>query len=65
MLIHFLRHAEAEDEVDSDFNRRLTTKGLEQADRPRANDQGVDFKGFGGSGQGAGVWGGALRPARL
>jgi len=33
MVIHFLRHAEAEDEVDSDFNRRLTTKGLEQAEK--------------------------------
>ena len=39
-------------------------KGLKQTDRPCADDQGVDFEGFGGSGQGAGVWGRALRPAR-
>lgn len=33
MLLYFLRHAEAEDEVTSDFDRRLTSKGLEQADK--------------------------------
>jgi len=33
MLLYFLRHAEAEDEVTSDFDRRLTPKGLEQADK--------------------------------
>lgn len=33
MLIYFLRHAEAEDEVISDFDRKLTPKGLEQADK--------------------------------
>ena len=31
MTIGFLRHAEAEDENGSDFERRLTPKGLEQA----------------------------------
>ena len=31
MVIYFLRHAEAEDFVDSDAARRLTAKGLEQA----------------------------------
>ena len=31
MLICFLRHAEAEDEASSDFARKLTPKGLEQA----------------------------------
>ena len=31
MTIGFLRHAEAEDVAASDFGRRLTTKGLEQA----------------------------------
>lgn len=31
MLLGFLRHAEAEDQRDSDFERRLTAKGLEQA----------------------------------
>ncbi len=33
MLLYFLRHAEAENEVPSDFDRRLTPKGLEQADK--------------------------------
>ena len=33
MLLYFLRHAEAEDEVTSDFDRRLTPKGLDQADK--------------------------------
>lgn len=33
MLIYFLRHAEAEGCAESDFDRRLTTKGLEQADK--------------------------------
>lgn len=31
MLITFLRHAEAEAHASSDFNRRLTPKGIEQA----------------------------------
>ncbi|MDD5200543.1 MAG: histidine phosphatase family protein [Terrimicrobiaceae bacterium] len=33
MLLYFLRHAEAEDEVTTDFERRLTAKGLDQADK--------------------------------
>lgn len=33
MLIYFLRHAEAEDAVTSDFDRKLTAKGLGQADK--------------------------------
>jgi len=33
MILYFLRHAEAEDCVDSDFKRRLTPKGLEQTDK--------------------------------
>jgi phosphohistidine phosphatase SixA len=33
MLLYFLRHAEAEDAVTTDFDRRLTAKGLEQADK--------------------------------
>jgi phosphohistidine phosphatase len=33
MLLYFLRHAEAEDEVSTDFDRKLTPKGLEQADK--------------------------------
>jgi len=33
MLVTFLRHAEAEDEITTDFDRRLTPKGLEQADK--------------------------------
>lgn len=31
MILYFLRHAEAEDQADTDFSRRLTSKGLEQA----------------------------------
>ena len=33
MLLYFLRHAEAEDEVTTDFARELTPKGLEQAEK--------------------------------
>jgi phosphohistidine phosphatase len=33
MLLLFLRHAEAVDFADSDFDRLLTAKGLDQADR--------------------------------
>lgn len=33
MLIYFLRHAEAEPDADSDFARRLTPKGLDQAEK--------------------------------
>lgn len=33
MIVYFLRHAEAEDCADSDFERRLTTKGLDQAEK--------------------------------
>ncbi len=33
MLLYFLRHAEAEAEVTTDFDRKLTPKGLEQADK--------------------------------
>ncbi len=33
MTIGFLRHAEAEDGSGSDFERKLTSKGLEQAER--------------------------------
>lgn len=33
MLLYFLRHAEAEPEADSDYERRLTDKGLAQADK--------------------------------
>jgi phosphohistidine phosphatase len=33
MLVSFLRHAEAEDIATSDFDRALTAKGLEQADK--------------------------------
>lgn len=33
MKITFLRHAEAEDSIHSDFERRLTPKGLKQAQR--------------------------------
>ncbi len=33
MLLYFLRHADAEDEAATDFDRRLTAKGLEQADK--------------------------------
>ena len=31
MTIYFLRHAEAEDLAESDFDRKLTPKGLQQA----------------------------------
>jgi phosphohistidine phosphatase len=31
MIVYFLRHAEAEPDHGADFDRRLTTKGLEQA----------------------------------
>lgn len=31
MIVYFLRHAEAEDDAGSDFVRKLTSKGLEQA----------------------------------
>jgi phosphohistidine phosphatase len=33
MTIYFLRHADAEDFVDSDFTRKLTPKGHDQAER--------------------------------
>ncbi len=33
MTLYFLRHAEAEDAADSDFNRSLTPKGREQASK--------------------------------
>jgi phosphohistidine phosphatase len=33
MLLLFLRHAEAEDARSSDFSRRLTPKGIEQAEK--------------------------------
>ena len=33
MIIYFLRHADAEDFVDSDFTRKLTPKGHDQAER--------------------------------
>jgi len=33
MLIFFLRHAEAEGLASSDFNRRLTPKGVDQAEK--------------------------------
>ncbi len=33
MLVYFLRHAEAEDAKSSDFDRALTPKGLEQAEK--------------------------------
>lgn len=33
MVVHFLRHADAEPDVAPDFNRRLTSKGLEQAEK--------------------------------
>lgn len=33
MLVYFLRHAEAEPEAESDFVRRLTSKGTRQAER--------------------------------
>jgi phosphohistidine phosphatase len=33
MTIYFLRHAEAEDQAASDFDRKLTPKGLQQAEK--------------------------------
>lgn len=33
MIIYFLRHADAEPDAARDFDRRLTTKGLEQAEK--------------------------------
>lgn len=33
MVVYFLRHAEAEPDAGSDFERKLTPKGLEQAAR--------------------------------
>ena len=33
MIIYFLRHADAEDLAESDFARKLTPKGLKQAER--------------------------------
>ena len=33
MVIYFLRHAEAEPDAAADFDRRLTPKGLEQAEK--------------------------------
>lgn len=33
MLLYFLRHAEAEDTVDTDFNRRLTDRGRAQVEK--------------------------------
>ena len=33
MVAYFLRHADAELRADSDYQRRLTPKGLEQADK--------------------------------
>jgi len=33
MIIYFLRHADAEDLAESDFDRKLTPKGLDQAAR--------------------------------
>ncbi len=33
MVVYFLRHADAEPDVAPDFNRRLTPKGLEQAEK--------------------------------
>jgi len=33
MLVLFLRHAEAEADLEDDFSRRLTAKGRDQADR--------------------------------
>ena len=33
MTIYFLRHADAEDFAESDFDRKLTVKGLDQANR--------------------------------
>lgn len=33
MVVYFLRHAEAEPDADNDFDRKLTPKGLEQAEK--------------------------------
>ena len=33
MTIYFLRHADAEDFAETDFDRKLTVKGLDQAAR--------------------------------
>jgi len=33
MNVYFLRHAEAEEEAQDDFDRKLTAKGVEQAER--------------------------------
>lgn len=33
MFVYFVRHAEAEDDAGSDFERRLTPKGLGQSDK--------------------------------
>jgi len=33
MVVYFLRHAEAEPDAGTDFDRKLTTKGLEQAEK--------------------------------
>lgn len=33
MVVYFLRHADAEPDVAPDFNRQLTAKGLEQAEK--------------------------------
>lgn len=33
MMLYFLRHADAEPDYADDHNRRLTTKGVEQADK--------------------------------
>lgn len=33
MVVYFLRHADAEPQAADDFQRRLTAKGLEQADK--------------------------------
>ena len=32
-MLYFLRHADAEPDYANDFNRRLTTKGVEQAEK--------------------------------
>ncbi len=33
MIVYFLRHAEAHDQAESDFDRKLTDKGQEQAEK--------------------------------
>lgn len=33
MVVYFLRHAEAEPDAENDFERKLTPKGLEQAEK--------------------------------